>query len=190
MVLALPDFFQIMLKIMLGFENYARFCKVCFSNMKHKTCQNYNFFAPIKHNYIFNMFWHFVACGSGSKDRSNLYFWGVPSPLDDDQRSIAVTIDRPWKWPTLNWWSILAIKQVMTLVKFLWKKNICWLCCKKWKIRNRKYGLERRNLRWECHWKKDQKHLGWNHLHGRLYTYLAHSHRADGRLDLVEEFGA
>ena len=149
MVLALPDFFQIMLKIMLGFENYARFCKVCFSSMKHKTCQNYNFFAPIKHNYIFNMFWHFVACGSGSKDRSNLYFWGVPSPLDDDQRSIAVTIDRPWKWPTLNWWSILAIKQVMTLVKFLWKKNICWLCCKKWKIWNRKYGLERRNLRWE-----------------------------------------
>ena len=99
MVLALPDFFQIMLKIMLGFENYARFCKVCFSSMKHKTCQNYNFFAPIKHNCIFNMFWHFVACGSGSKDRSNLYFWGVPSPLDDDQRSIAVTIDRPWKWP-------------------------------------------------------------------------------------------
>ena len=143
MVLALPDFFQIMLKIMLGFENYARFCKVCFSNMKHKTCQNYNFFAPIKHNYIFNMFWHFVARGSGSKDQSNLYFWGVPSPLDDDQRSIAVTIDRPWIW------SILAIKQVMTLVKFLWKKNICWLCCKKWKIRNRKYGLERRNLRWE-----------------------------------------
>ena len=44
MVLALPDFFQIMLKIMLGFENYARFCKVCFSSMKHKTFQNYNFF--------------------------------------------------------------------------------------------------------------------------------------------------
>ena len=56
MILALPDFFQIMLKIMLGFENYARFCKVCFSSMKHETCQNYNFFAPIKHNYIFNMF--------------------------------------------------------------------------------------------------------------------------------------
>ena len=45
------------------------------------------------------------------------------------------------------------------------EKKICWLCCKKWKIRNRKYGLERRNLRWECHWKKDQKYLGWNHLH-------------------------
>ena len=100
-------------------------------------------FAPIKHNYTFNMFWHFVACESGNKDRSNLYFWGVPNPLDDDQRSIAATVDRPWIW------SILAIKQVMTLVKFLWKKNICWLCCKKWKILNRKYGLERRNLRWE-----------------------------------------
>ena len=78
--------------------------------MKHKTSQNYKFFAPIKHNYTFNMFWHFVACGSGNKDRSNLYFPGVPSPLDNDQRSIAVTffpqdivklkidwtMDRPW----------------------------------------------------------------------------------------------
>ena len=148
MVLALPDFFQIMLKIMLGFENYARFCKVCFSSMKHKTCQNYNFFAPIKHNYIFNMFWHFVACGSGSKDRSNLYFWGVPSPLDDDQRSIAVTIDRPWKWPTLSMFN-LSDQASYDSGKVPLEKKICWLCCKKWKIRNRKYGLERRNLRWE-----------------------------------------
>ena len=163
---------------MLGFVKYA------FQVWNTKHFKTIILFAPIKHNCIFDVFWHFVACGSGSKDRSNLYFWGVPSPLDDDQRSIAVTIDRPWIW------SILAIKQVMTLVKFLWKKNICWLCCKKWKIRNRKYGLERRNLRWECHWKKDQKHLGWNHLHGRLYTYLAHSHKADGRVDLVDEFGA
>ena len=128
---------------MLGFVKYA------FQVWNTKHFKTIIFFAPIKHNCIFNMFWHFVACGSGSKDRSNLYFWGVPSPLDDDQRSIAVTMDRPWKWPTLNWWSILAIKQVMTLAKFLWKKNICWLCCKKWKILNRKYGLERRNLRWE-----------------------------------------
>ena len=28
---------------MLSFENYATFYKVCFSNMKHKTSQNYEF---------------------------------------------------------------------------------------------------------------------------------------------------
>ena len=32
-------------------------------------------------------------------------------------------------------------------------------------------------IRSEYHWRKDQEHLGWNHLHGRLYTYLAHSSR-------------
>ena len=43
----------------------------------------------------------------------------------------------------------------------------------------------------ECHWRKDQKRgLGWNHLHGRLYTHLAHPRREDGRVDLVEELEA
>ena len=52
-------------------------------------------------------------------------------------------------------------------------------------------GQKESAIRSECHWRKDQKRgLWWNHLHGRLYAYLAHSRREDGRVDLVEELGA
>ena len=52
-------------------------------------------------------------------------------------------------------------------------------------------GQKESAIRSECHWRKDQmRGLGWNHLHGRLYAYLAHSRREDGRVDLVEELGA
>ena len=75
-------------------------------------------------------------------------FRGMPSPLVDKRLSIAVTfflrdiaklkinwpIDQPGKW------SILELRQLITLVKFPSKKIICGLCCKKWKMKNRKYG--------------------------------------------------
>ena len=41
----------------------------------------------------------------------------------------------------------------------------------------RKIGKMESAMRSEYHWRKDQEHLGWNHLHGRLYSYLAHSRR-------------
>lgn len=43
MLIALLDFFQIMLQIMLVFENHATFFKVCFSKKKQKTSLNYMF---------------------------------------------------------------------------------------------------------------------------------------------------